>query len=228
MGARRIGILGGTFNPVHFGHLHIAERIWKLFDLSRVLFVVSTTPPHKSSDQLVGFTHRYAMVGLATAGSPHFEPSMVELSPPASPFSIDTLAKLTRAFGGSARLYFIAGADSILEIATWRRSAKLLTCYNFIFVTRPGIEMVDPGASLPELARARLVDLRSLGPRQMQRRIRREAAATESRIYLVDVGAPDISASRIRDLVFTGRPVHRLVPPLVHEYMQKLHLYGDR
>ena len=228
MGEQRIGVFGGTFNPVHFGHLHIAERVRKLFGLSRVLFVVSTTPPHKPSDQLISFTHRYAMVGLATAGSPRFEPSMVELSPPASPFSVDTLAKLSRALRNSAKLYFIAGADSILEIATWHRSSKLLTCYNFVFVMRPGVELADPGASLPDSTRSRLCDLRKLGPTHMQRRIGAEAAAAENRIYVVDVGAPDISASRIRDLVSTGRPVHSLVPPLVREYMQKLQLYGDR
>jgi nicotinate-nucleotide adenylyltransferase len=223
----RMGVLGGTFNPIHRGHLHIAGCIQKLFDLSQVLFVVSTTPPHKSTQRLVHFTHRYAMVGLATAGSSVLVPSMLELSPPASPFSIDTLAKLVRSRGTGAKIYFIAGADSMLEIASWHRSAQLLRDYEFIFASRPGIKLADPGSVLPPNVRARLLDLRGLGPRQTRRRIRAEAETVGDHIYLVDVDAPDISASDIRERIRAGKPLRHLVPGPVAEYMRKLKLYGD-
>ena len=227
-GAHRIGILGGTFNPIHLGHLHIAERAQKLFDLSRVLFVVSTTPPHKKSQHQAHFVHRYAMVSLATAESQLFEPSMVELSPPASPFSVDTLTKLSRAEGRTRELYFIAGTDSMLEIAAWRRSEKLLACCNFIFVSRPGVDLTGPETGLPPAARLLVRDLRGIGPRRLRLRIQSEAAAGEKRMYVVDLKAPDISAARIRNLAASGRRVQSLVPRLVYQYMQKFHLYGDR
>ena len=96
MGVVRIGVLGGTFNPVHNGHLHIARNIQEFFALKQVHFVVATTPPHKSLEDLIPFNHRYAMVSLAVAGVSSFIPSLVELEPEASPFSIDTMDKLSQ------------------------------------------------------------------------------------------------------------------------------------
>ena len=135
----RIGVLGGTFNPIHLGHLHIAGEIQKIFSLAQVHFVVATTPPHKSPEDLIPFIHRYAMLSLATAAISSYIPSMIELEPQASPFSVDTMNKLARCMGREQReLYFIAGGDSLSEVKTWRNSEKLLTSYNFVFALRPG------------------------------------------------------------------------------------------
>jgi nicotinate-nucleotide adenylyltransferase len=228
LGAVRIGVLGGTFNPIHFGHLHIARDIQRLFSLSQVHFVVATAPPHKPLEGLIAFTHRYAMVSLAVAGVPSFIPSLIELEPQASPFSVDTMHKLSRYLGRDRGiLYFIAGGDSLLEVNSWRESESLLTSYNFVFVMRPGTARVDPGDVLPERALARVRDLTGLTRIRMRRRIAEENA-DENRIYLVDIGAPDISATRIRTLASSGKPVHRMVPGPVREYIRKLHLYGER
>jgi nicotinate-nucleotide adenylyltransferase len=223
---KRIGVLGGTFNPVHCGHLHIAREIQRLFALSQVQFVVATVPPHKGPEDLVPFMHRYAMVSLATAGIPGFLPSLVELERQASPFSIDTLRKLARRAGSNSGLYFIAGGDSLPEVKSWRHGGKLLNSYNFVFAMRPGAQLVNVDQVLPPQAARLVVDLTGLSRNHARRTIAQQKNGT--RIYLVDVGALAISATRIRSLVSSGRPFSRMVPGPVREYIQKLHLYGGR
>lgn len=224
----RTGVLGGTFDPIHFGHLHVAERVRKIFSLSKVYFVVATMPPHKLHERLIPFVHRYAMVSLALAGIPHFIPSMMELEPEASAFSIDTMRKFERfpACEKSA-LYFIAGGDSLAEVRSWRDSEKLLTSYNFVFVARPGTGPLLFEDVLPQKAVARVRDLTGLGPARMRQKIAEEKSG-ENRIYITDVDAPDISATQIRSLASSGKPFRRMVPGLVSEYIRKHRLYGER
>lgn len=229
MAARRLGVFGGTFNPVHLGHIHIAQRAQRLFGLDQIYFIVSTIPPHKPPQNLIPLTHRYAMVSLATAGYPSFVPSLIELVPPASPFSVHTMGKLARrTSGGGTSLYFIAGGDSLVDVSTWRESEKLLTSYNFIFVTRPGVAPVDPASVLPAKAIPRVRNLVGLGPRRLRHQIQIEEAAGESRVFIVDMEALDISASEIRKLASRGKQIRHLVSAPVHEYLQKTHLYGER
>jgi nicotinate-nucleotide adenylyltransferase len=223
----KLGVFGGTFDPIHLGHLHVASRIQSLFGLSQIHFVVAATPPHKRRVGLLPFSHRYAMVALATLGSISFVPSTVELEPPASPFSIHTLKKLVRNNGRDLLdVYFIAGGDSLLDVANWRDSLNLLTTYNFIFVARPGVATIEAKAVLPRKAAKRVREFRGLGSRQLRQRIRREEGSSENRIFIVDVDAPDISSSRIRSLVSSGKRIRHLVPVAVHEYIQKLRLYS--
>jgi nicotinate-nucleotide adenylyltransferase len=223
----RLGILGGSFNPIHFGHLHIAEGAQRLFGLAEVHFVVATFPPHKRLEHLIPFTHRYAMVSLATSRIPSFIPSLVELEPPVSPFSIDTLAKFARRHDGKRQsLYFVAGTDSLLDVANWRNSEELLLSYNFVFVSRPGVEIDEMRAALPAKAIPRVLDLRDSGTRQMRRRIELSASGSKTHIFIIDLGAPEVSASRIRELVSSGRRFEHLVPAPVRAYIQKLTLYG--
>jgi nicotinate-nucleotide adenylyltransferase len=227
--ACRLGVLGGSFNPIHLGHLHIAQQSREIFGLARVLFVVASIPPHKNPQDLIPFTHRYAMVSLATSGCADFLPSLAELEPPASPYSIDTLAKLNRRCQTPARdLFFIAGGDSLRDVAGWHDSATLLQSYNFIFVMRPGVNEPDVFAALPPPAVESVVDCRGLDAGRTQMRVAAELAAPECRIYLVDAGAPDIAASQIRRLASLGQRIDHLVPAPVHDYILKLHLYGER
>ena len=228
MGIARVGVLGGTFNPVHFGHLHIAEKVRKIFSLSRVYFVVATVPPHKLHENLIPFVHRYAMVSLAVAGIPAFVPSMIELEPEASAFSIDTMKKFECFLAREkSALFFIAGGDSLAEVRSWRDSEKLLASYNFVFAARPGTGLVPCRDVLPETAVARVRDFTGLGPARMQRKINEENSGG-NRIYIVDVDAPDISATRIRDLASAGKSLRSMVPGTVCEYIRKHHLYGER
>ena len=224
----RLGVFGGTFNPIHYGHIHVARRVQQLFGLSRTYFVVATTPPHKPGTNLVPFLHRYAMVSLAAACSVCFIPSAMELDHPASPFSIDTMEKFARRNGGAAGLFFIAGGDSLLEVEGWHRGQEFLGRYNFIFVQRPGSSLGDPREILPGKIASRVRDLRGLGSPKLRERLRSEGAGRARRIFIVDVGAPEISATHIRQLAASGRRLGRFVPAPVVQYIQKLRLYGER
>jgi nicotinate-nucleotide adenylyltransferase len=224
----RLGVLGGTFNPIHSGHLHIARYVRQIFSLSQVHFVVATVPPHKPLRDLIALTHRYAMVSLATSGEPSFIPSLAELEPQASPYTVDTMRKLQRRVPSkNGTVYFIAGGDSLLEMKTWRDSEALLNSYSFIFVVRHGIKRFDPGGVLPEKAALRIRNLTGLSRAQVQRRIAEEKCG-EHLIYIVDVNAPDVSATQVRRLVREGKTIGRMVPPQVHDYIRKLQLYGGR
>ena len=225
----RLGVLGGSFNPIHLGHLHIAQRSRELFGLSQVHFVVASVPPHKPPQDLISYTHRYAMASLATSGVAGCLPSPVELEPPASSYTIDTLAKLARRLGVTGKeLFFLAGGDSLLDVAGWHDSTTLLLSYNFVFITRPGVPVPATDAALPQEAASRLVDARGLDSGRMQEMIAAGLAAADSRIFLVDAGAPDVAASQVRQLASLGRRIDHLVPASVLEYIQKQHLYGER
>jgi len=227
--ATRLGVLGGSFNPVHRGHLHIAERCREVFGLSRVLFVVASVPPHKPPHDLIPFAHRYAMVSLATSGCPAFVPSPAELETPASSYSIDTLRKLERQYGICGKdIYFIAGGDSLLEVAGWHNAADLLLAYNFIFVMRPGFTAPDLSGILPPPALARVTDLRGVPPDRAYPDSAEAAAGSGCRIFLCEAEAPDIASSQIRMLAAAAATISHLVPASVNEYILKLHLYGER
>ena len=227
MAGTRLGVLGGTFNPIHNGHLQIAQHVQKLFSLSKVHFVLATVPPHKSAERLLSLTHRYAMLCLATQDDSDFIPSLVELEPPASAFSVDTMEKLSGRMGAASGLFFIAGTDSLLEVASWHQSEKLLSLYNFVFVVRPGVDPVDPTTTLPEVARGRVMDLRGRDPISTRAAIENKSMSRGG-IFLVDTDAPDISASGIRASLAVGEQVAHLLPGPVDDYIRKLHLYGEQ
>jgi nicotinate-nucleotide adenylyltransferase len=222
----RLGVLGGTFNPIHLGHLHIARSVKEIFSLSEVLFVVAATPPHKPQESLIELTHRYAMVSLATAGEPSFVPSLVELEPDASPYSVDTMQKIARHSGQDAgEIYFIAGGDSLRDVKSWRESERLLTSYNFIFVLRPGVDTVQLADFLPESARKRVRDCTGLDRAQTRRRIDEDRSGG-NRLFVADIDALDISATGIRQQAALGKNFSDSVPAPVWEYIKKLQLYG--
>jgi nicotinate-nucleotide adenylyltransferase len=228
LGIFRLGVLGGTFNPIHLGHLHIARSVQKLFSLSEIRFVVAASPPHKSKKSLIALTHRYAMVGLATSEEPSFVPSLVELEPHASSYSVDTMRKIARAMDrNKGEVYFIAGGDSLCEVKSWRESEKLLTTYNFIFVLRPGFDAGNLKDYLPQKARERVCDCSGYG-RTRIRKLMEDDRPGKNRVFIVDTDAPDISATRIRNLAAAGKNFRRFIPAPVYAYIQKLHLYGGR
>lgn len=131
---------GGTFDPVHLGHLEIARRVSQLFEIEKVLFIPAQVAPHKMGRPVTAPIHRYAMLALATQDDPQLSISSFELDAPDRRYTVDTVAHFQRALGDSAELFFIMGADSWAEITTWREWERLLTMINFIVVTRPGYE----------------------------------------------------------------------------------------
>jgi len=227
LGVVGIGVFGGTFNPIHRGHLHVAKSVQSLFELSRVYFVVSSAPPHKQPDALIPFAHRYAMTSLAVEKEISFIPSLIEMEPERSPYTMDTMDKLAR-MEKHNRLFFIAGGDSLLDVVSWRESERLLTGFNFIFVTRPWDGPIDAEKCLPVEMFRRTRNLTGLSRAQAKKKIAEEPK-DENRIYIVDAKAPDISSSEIRVLFATkggDRAVRRMLPPAVRSYIRKLRLYG--
>jgi len=229
LGTVGIGVFGGTFNPIHRGHLHAAKSVQSLFELSRVYFVVSSVPPHKREEELLPFAHRYAMTALAVEKEISFIPSMAEMDNEQSPYTIDTMDKLARVEKQN-RLFFIAGGDSLLEVASWHESERLLAEYNFIFVKRPWDGPIDAEKCLPADAFRRTLDLTGLDRARIKKKIAGESK-DENRIYIVDAKAPDISSTKIRDLLAAKggeRAVRRMLLPAVRVYIRKLHLYGGK
>ena len=159
--AEAIGIMGGTFDPIHFGHLAAAEEARLGFGLDRVVFVPNGVPPHKKPYQLTPAEGRYEMVVLATASNPCFEASRIEVDRPGPSYSVDTVLSFRQRIGQEGKLYFITGLDAILEIRTWRDPTRLAEMCEFIAVARPGFERRPLGEALSGevLARAHTLDV---------------------------------------------------------------------
>ena len=134
----RIGVLGGSFNPIHFGHLRLAEEAREALRLDRVLFIPALRRPHKPQHGLVDGRHRLAMVRLAIAGQPAFAVSDVELQRPGPSYTVDTLMTLRRQSGARARLFFLCGADTLQELKIWKDLDRVLQLCTFVVATRPG------------------------------------------------------------------------------------------
>ncbi|MGZ8844779.1 MAG: nicotinate-nucleotide adenylyltransferase, partial [Pyrinomonadaceae bacterium] len=138
MQQRRAAIYGGTFDPVHNGHLEVARRVQKLFALDEVIFVPACVPPHKRGTGISSAFHRFTMLALATENDDRLRVSTVELDQPDRPYAVETVARMQQKLGSRYRLFFIMGADSWSEITTWRDWRRLLTMCDHIVVTRPG------------------------------------------------------------------------------------------
>jgi len=198
-GRTRIALYGGTFDPVHLGHLEVARRVSELFEIEKVLFVPAQIAPHKVGRSVTEPIHRYAMLALATQEDPELLISTFELDAPDRRYTVDTVAEFQRRLGEDTELFFIMGADSWSEITTWREWERLLTMTNHIVVTRPGYEV----APAPE----------GLG----------------DRILFTDAVMKDISATNIRRLASEGRygELDQLVPQSVAGYIKKYGIYRN-
>jgi nicotinate-nucleotide adenylyltransferase len=219
----RIALYGGTFDPVHAGHFAVARGLLKLFALDHVLFIPAHVAPHKRESQVTPALQRYAMLALATQGEPQLLVSTVELDAPERPYTVETLSRLRAELGREAQLFFIMGADSWMEITTWREWERLFALSNHIVVTRPGYEW--SAAHVPTSIRERIVDLRGAE----QARIAREIGESGGlKIYVTDAVFMDISATVIRAALREGRDdasIASLVPPPVAEFIRKYRLY---
>jgi|SRR5579875_591200 len=212
-----IAIFGGTFDPVHCGHLAVAEAAVRRFHLRKMFFVPSSHPPHKSPRELAPFGHRYAMVALACASNRRFIPSLSEAPLDSANsrifYSVDTVAGFRRQYPRD-KLYFILGADSFLEIASWKSSATLLDSCDFIVANRPGV---------------RIEALRNALPQEMlKKRPRRSAnsiALRGSTMHLLTTVASGVSSTDIRRRRRRGASIHGLVPATVEDYIRKQALY---
>ncbi|MGE5589713.1 MAG: nicotinate-nucleotide adenylyltransferase [Bacillota bacterium] len=199
----RLGILGGTFDPVHVGHLALAEASRTAFDLDRVLFVPTFMPPHKPEGAVASADDRLAMVRRAVEAAPHFAVSEVELERQGPSYTVDTLAELQRRHPG-AELYFVAGADQVMALHTWRDPQRLVQLARVIAVTRPGYDLT-----------------------RLEEQERRLGPAAQGRFLPLAWLELGLSSTDLRRLLAEGRSVRYLVPDRVLEYIEERRLYRD-
>lgn len=213
---KRIALYGGTFDPVHAGHLEVARRVSQLFEIEKVLFIPAQMAPHKIGRPVTEPIHRYAMLALATQDDPQLSISTFELDAPDRRYTVDTVDHFQRMLGDSTELFFIMGADSWSEITTWREWERLLSMTNHIVVTRPGYEPVT--THVGKISQ-RIVDVRDgKSPSQTE---------GANKIFFTDVVMKDVSATNIRRLASEGRveELAGLVPGPVLEYIKKYGIY---
>ena len=197
---KRIAVYGGTFDPVHMGHLEIGRRISQVFEIDQFLFVPARQAPHKQDREPTSGFHRYAMLALATQSQPQLCVSSFELDAPGRQYTVDTLTHFRSHFGESTELFFVMGADSWTEITTWREWEKLTTLANLIVVTRPGYKLEVPG---PEPGKKQVF---------------------VSDAVMIDVSATQVRAAARED---DEEKLNRLVPQEVANYIRKYGLYRN-
>lgn len=213
----KTGILGGTFNPIHFAHLRIAEEVRETFALDRIIFIPAATPPHKPMAGELPFADRCAMVRLATADNPAFTVSTIEGEREGFSYSIDTLRAL-RAEAPADEFFFIIGSDSFLDIGAWHEYAAIFAACNIVVVERPGAAVADLRAALPVAIASRFC---------YHAAEHRLAHPSGYSVYYL-TGIPlDISSSSIRALTRRNRSIKYLVPAAVEHYIKEQRIYTD-
>jgi nicotinate-nucleotide adenylyltransferase len=212
----RVGILGGTLDPVHMGHVESARLVHRVFALDRTLLVPAGTPPHRQTPAASRF-HRFAMAALAVTGIPGLEVSDLEIGDQVPSFTSGTLERLHGEGLGPTQIFFITGADAFAEIATWHRYPDVLDLAHFVVVARPGHPTASLPARLPQIA-ARMHDYDSddLG----------DDDESKTHVYLVDESTPDVSSTDIRRRLAAGQSIEGLVPDAVGAYIVQHHLYA--
>ena len=213
-----IALFGGTFDPIHAGHLRAARVAARRFRLDRILFVPSGNPPHKRRDRLTPFVHRFAMVALACQGDLRFVPSLLEAPRPGRRphYSIETARAVTESLEPADDLYFLLGLDAFLDLPHWKDYRHLFDLMDFIVVTRPGFGSAEILKVVPRRrGRGESQGSGVTGARQTQK----------GRVHVLRGVHMPVASHDIREAVATQRRVTRLVPPLVEEYIRKEGLY---
>ena len=196
---KRIAVMGGTFNPIHYAHLISAEQVRTGLDYDNILFIPSARPPHKVADaDIIEPEHRYQMVFLAIAENPHFEVSRIELERAGPSYTIETLKDLKKLYGGTTELAWIIGADSLIEYKVWRDFDEVLARCVMIATTRPNYDL------------------------------NRVPLEIRKRVTTFPVTGVDISATAIRERVRKGLSIQYLVPERVESYIRRYRLYQQR
>jgi len=232
-----IGLFGGTFDPVHRGHLALVRAAREQCKLARILFVPANIPPHKQSQSLLAFAHRYAMIALATAGEKDFAPSLLEapvefqeggnkgrMAAAKPNYTIDTVKRLKQSFKKADRLFLLIGIDAFKDIAKWQEAEALFRECEFVVASRPGFSLADVANALPA----------SLRPRaEVTRPFHKQAATGDlvlkgATIHMLGAVYQPISSTSIRDAAVAGKSLGRFVQPAVADYIKKMGLYKSR
>jgi nicotinate-nucleotide adenylyltransferase len=199
----RYGLMGGTFDPIHYGHLVAAEEVYACLGLDKVLFIPAGQPPHKTGEERSPVETRVRLVEMGIASNPHFELSRVDVDRPGPSFSVDMLRVLRKQLGGDHELFFIIGADSLEDFLEWHDPEGIVRQCKLVVVTRPGY-----GVSVEHL-KSRIPDI-------------------ESRVEIVPIPLMSISASDLRERVANGLPIKYQVPEAVEGYIYAMGLYRGK
>jgi nicotinate-nucleotide adenylyltransferase len=223
-----IGLFGGTFDPVHRGHIALAREAMERCKLHRVYFVPAHLPPHKQARPLAPFAHRFAMLALATAEEKAFLPSLLEAPDGSSQakkekpnYTIDTVRKLKQSLKNSDRLFLLIGMDAFAEIASWHEAEALFRECAFIVAGRPGYSLADVANALPEKLRPRAEVMK---PFQKQKPTG-DLVLPGVTIHLMGDLHQPASATAIREAAANGKSLGRFLDPTVAEYIKKMGLY---
>jgi nicotinate-nucleotide adenylyltransferase len=211
----KLGLFGGSFNPIHTGHLRAAEEVREALGLDRVIFVPAADPPHKAPAELAPVAHRLAMARLATAQHKAFEVSDFEAARPEKSYSIFTIQHFRETAAAGSALFFLVGADAFAEIATWRRWREALAAAIFVVMTRPGSRVAKPADALPA----------DFAARYKKQATGVYATPAGARLLFQPVTGLDIASSDIRRRLAEGRSIRYLVPNTVAHYIAAHRLY---
>jgi nicotinate-nucleotide adenylyltransferase len=210
---QRIGILGGTLDPIHLGHVETARAARTALDLSEVVVVPARMPPHRHDEPAASAFHRFAMAALCAGGYDWLTVSDDELKAPGPSFTADTLDRLRASGLRPSQIFFIAGADAFAEIETWHRFPDVLDLAHFAVVSRPGLPVSALADRLPAL-KSRFVSSTCA-----------DGTAARPAVFLVDAATPDISSTDVRRRLAVGDAVTGLVCPAVERHIARHHLY---
>jgi nicotinate-nucleotide adenylyltransferase len=216
----KIGLFGGTFNPIHLGHVKAAEIVAERFLLDKLFFIPSYIPPHKESDQIASPGHRLRMVELALEPFPRFFPSSIEVDAGGMSYSIVTLKKMKIQYP-EARILFLLGVDAFLEIETWMDYESVLEQCSFIIMSRPQFRLGDAHRVLNSTYSQRIIDLSSTDTAF-------SIDLSANLIYLIPIQALDISSTEVRERVNSNQSIKDLVPESVENYIKENGLYQKK
>ncbi len=212
------GLLGGTFDPIHFGHLRGAEEMLEMLDLDRIIFVPSSRPPHKQEAEVTSFSHRERMIRLAIEDNVKFSCSELEQLRAGKSYSVETVEYLLGKYGDDLELYFIVGQDAFQAVTTWKDWEKLLFLCNFAVMTRPGYDDLRLDKILPEKNSTQFA---------YDQKIDGFTGPTGHAIFFRHISFLDISSSRIRQMVQEGKSIKYLTTDKVRQYIIENALYKD-
>lgn len=198
---RKIGIMGGTFDPIHLGHLTVAELARSTFALEKVIFVPAYCPPHKAMGDITAAEHRYAMVSKAIAGHSHFEASRIEIGCNCPTYAGDTIRAFKEAYGNESEIYFITGLDAVLTILNWDKSKTYPGLCHFIAATRPGYQKAEIEKRIPH--------------------------NFQPYVTIIEEPVLAISSTEIRNRVRTNQPIDDMIPKAVRDYIYTWGLYSE-
>ncbi|MBC8548645.1 MAG: nicotinate-nucleotide adenylyltransferase [Candidatus Brocadiales bacterium] len=203
---KKIGILGGTFNPIHMGHLILADEVCKIHHLSKILFIPAYIPPHKYVDDLADPHHRFQMIKAAISGISKFEVSDLEIIREGKSYTIDTIQEILSHYGEDDEIFLIMGADSLNELELWKNIKRLSQLCHFVIVNRPGFKAEASPRLVEIIGSDNILDIERLK---------------------LDISPVDISSTNIRKRVNDGVQINGLVPECVEAYIKEHGLYSS-